>query len=64
MLLLETIDNLPAGLSELMVHPGLAAAKSGFEGPDREVELKALTDPRVKAALKKHAIGLTHFGKL
>jgi predicted glycoside hydrolase/deacetylase ChbG (UPF0249 family) len=63
-LLLETIENLPAGLSELMVHPGLASAKSGFEGPDREVELKALTDPRVKALLKKHNIGLTHFGKL
>lgn len=63
-LLLETIENLPTGLSELMVHPGLKAAASGFEGPDREVELQALTDVRVKPLLKKLGIGLTHFGKL
>ena len=63
-LLVETLENLPTGLSELMVHPGLKAAASGFEGPDREVELKALTDPRMKPLLKKLGIGLTHFGKL
>ncbi len=63
-LLLETLENLPVGLSELMVHPGLRAAEQGFDGPDREVELQALTDPRVKPLLKKLDIVLTHFGKL
>jgi predicted glycoside hydrolase/deacetylase ChbG (UPF0249 family) len=63
-LLIETIRTLPDGLTELMVHPGLKAAESGFEGPDREAEVKALTDPRLKPLLKELAIGLTHFGKL
>jgi predicted glycoside hydrolase/deacetylase ChbG (UPF0249 family) len=63
-LLVETLRSLPVGLTELMVHPGLKAAPSGFEGPDREAELQALTDPRLKPLLKELGIGLTHFGKL
>ncbi|MBI3857249.1 MAG: ChbG/HpnK family deacetylase [Planctomycetes bacterium] len=63
-LLVETIRSLPVGLTELMVHPGLKAAESGFEGPDREAEVRALTDPRLKPLLKELGIGLTHFGKL
>ena len=63
-LLVETIQTLPVGLTELMVHPGIRTTSSGFEGPDRETELEALTDPRMKALLKELSIGLTHFGKL
>jgi predicted glycoside hydrolase/deacetylase ChbG (UPF0249 family) len=63
-LLIETIRALPVGLTELMVHPGLATDPKGFEGPDRETELQALTDPRLKPLLKELGIGLTHFGKL
>ena len=63
-LLLETIKALPVGLTELMVHPGKKAAESGFEGPDRETEVQALTDPRLHPLLKELGIGLTHFGKL
>jgi len=63
-LLIETLRALPDGLTELMVHPGLKAAEKGFEGPDRETELRALTDPRVKPLLKELGIELTHFGKL
>jgi predicted glycoside hydrolase/deacetylase ChbG (UPF0249 family) len=63
-LLVETIQTLPVGLTELMVHPGIRTSSSGFEGPDREAELEALTDPRMKDLLKEHHIGLTHFGKL
>jgi predicted glycoside hydrolase/deacetylase ChbG (UPF0249 family) len=63
-LLIETLRTLPVGLTELMVHPGIKAAEAGFEGPDREAELKALTDPRLKPLLKELGIGLTHFGKL
>jgi hypothetical protein len=47
-----------------MVHPGLKSAESGFEGPDREAEVAALTDARIRPLLKKLGIGLTHFGKL
>lgn len=63
-LLIELLETLPVGLTELMVHPGLKATESGFEGPEREAELRALTDPRIKPLLKKLGIGLTHFGKL
>jgi predicted glycoside hydrolase/deacetylase ChbG (UPF0249 family) len=63
-LMIETLKSLPVGLTELMVHPGLKAAESGFEGPERELELQALTDPRLKPLLKELGIGLTHFGKL
>lgn len=63
-LLLETLRALPVGLTELMVHPGMKSAESGFEGPDREQELKALTDPRLKAVFKEMNIGLTSFAKL
>ena len=63
-LMVETLRSLPDGLTELMVHPGMTAAESGFEGPDREEEVRALTDPRLKPLLKELAIGLTHFGKL
>jgi predicted glycoside hydrolase/deacetylase ChbG (UPF0249 family) len=63
-LLLETLRSLPVGLTELMVHPGLASAPNGFEGPDREKELKALTDPRLRDVFKEAGIGLTNFGKL
>jgi len=63
-LLVETLRSLPVGLTELMVHPGLQAAASGFEGPDREAELRALTDPRLKQVFKEVQIGLTSFAKL
>ena len=46
------------------VNPGSKAAESGFEGPDRETEVKALTDARLRPLLKERGIGLTHFGKL
>lgn len=63
-LLFETLRSLPVGLTELMVHPGFASKPSGFEGPDRETELKALTDPRLRDVFKATGIGLTNFGKL
>ena len=63
-LLIETLRSLPEGLTELMVHPGLKAAESGFEGPERELEVQALCDPRIRPLLKELGIGLTHFGRL
>jgi predicted glycoside hydrolase/deacetylase ChbG (UPF0249 family) len=63
-LMIETIKTLPIGLTELMVHPGIRSSDKGFEGPDREAELEALTDPRIKPLLQELQIGLTHFGKL
>lgn len=62
--LISALHQLPEGLSELMVHPGYADTPDGFSGPERETELRALTDPRVKSLLKQLKIGLTSFSKL
>ena len=62
--LLTALRQLPEGLTELMVHPGYADAPDGFSGPEREIELRALTDPRIKDFLKQAKIDLTGFGKL
>ena len=62
--LLTAIKQLPEGLTELMVHPGYLDAPDGLSVPERETELRALTDPRVKALLTQDDIKLTTFGKL
>jgi predicted glycoside hydrolase/deacetylase ChbG (UPF0249 family) len=62
--LLTAIKQLPEGLTEIMTHPGYPDTPGGFSGPDREIELRALTDPRVKTLLKQEKIELTHYGKL
>ncbi len=62
--LILLIKELPAGLTELMVHPGLADKTEGFSGPDRENEIRVLTDPRLKILLRLQGIELTHFGNL
>ena len=62
--LVTAIKQLPEGLTELMTHPGYADTPDGFSGPEREVELQALTDPRIKLLLRRLQIELTHYGKL
>lgn len=62
--LVTALKSLRDGLTELMVHPGLAEGAEGFEGADREKELRALTDPRIKLLLQQEGIELTHFGRL
>jgi predicted glycoside hydrolase/deacetylase ChbG (UPF0249 family) len=65
--LLAAIEQLPDGLTELMVHPGRVAADSA-EGPfasfstaDREREIEALLDPSVRRALKQSGVVLTNY---
>lgn len=65
-LLEEVLENLPGGLTELMVHPGRAAADAGgpfsyFSTSDRWAELKALTDQRFRDALVRQGVGLVSF---
>ncbi len=65
-LLEEVLVNLPAGLTELMVHPGKAAAGndgpfSYFSTPERLGELEALMSGRFKAALARCGVGLVSF---
>jgi len=66
-LLLNLLRELQPGITELMVHPGrasdptLSGPFSAFSTPDRERELEALLDPRVREALKDLEIDLISF---
>jgi len=65
----ELLDNLPDGITELMVHPGRAATDrtsspfSAFSTEDREMELRALLDPGFPGLLKKYGVRLTRFSE-
>jgi chitin disaccharide deacetylase len=62
--LLEVIDLLPDGLTELMAHPGRVpkdAPFSPFSSLHREWELEALMDPGFKDALHRAGVLLVSF---
>jgi predicted glycoside hydrolase/deacetylase ChbG (UPF0249 family) len=65
--LLATIDQLPIGTTEIMVHPGyddeVLAAQDAFRA-ERAVELSALCDPAVVARLRKGDVKLVTFREL
>jgi len=62
--LLATIDQLPIGATEIMVHPGyddeVLAAQDVFRA-ERAVELSALCDPAVVERLRKGDVKLVSF---
>jgi len=60
--LTATLKQIPVGTWELMVHPGYADAGDPFGGPEREVELTALTTPSILDLIKTRDIRLTSFG--
>jgi predicted glycoside hydrolase/deacetylase ChbG (UPF0249 family) len=51
-----------AGLSEIACHPGYLVP-GPVEGyvPEREIELRALTDPRVRAAIAESGVTLASY---
>jgi predicted glycoside hydrolase/deacetylase ChbG (UPF0249 family) len=61
----ELLAGLPAGVSELMCHPGYVDAdlQSDYTAA-REVELRILTDPRVREQVVAEGIELIAFGAL
>jgi chitin disaccharide deacetylase len=65
--LVAAIEQLPDGLTELMVHPGRVAAGhaggpfAGFSTVDREREIEALLDPSVRRTLKRSGVLLTSY---
>ena len=65
--LLALLSRLEEGVTELMCHPGEPdpelSASSAY-ARERPIELAALTDPRVRAALESHGITLTTFADL
>jgi predicted glycoside hydrolase/deacetylase ChbG (UPF0249 family) len=65
--LLDLLDRLPGGVSELMTHPGYSddalAAESAYAAK-RETELAVLTDPRIRQRVDDRGIVLATFGAL
>jgi chitin disaccharide deacetylase len=62
--LLSTLENLPPGIWELMVHPGYSDSGNPFSGPERERELAALTSPAAGERIRRRGIHLITFGDL
>jgi predicted glycoside hydrolase/deacetylase ChbG (UPF0249 family) len=60
--LLQLLEKLPSGTSELMCHPGYAASgEHSFSCAQRERELEVLTCPSVRAAISREDISLVSF---
>jgi hopanoid biosynthesis associated protein HpnK len=65
--LLDVIEHLPDGVSELYAHPaiGQAATMARFQhGYDHPGEVAGLTSPRVRAALERAGVELTTYREL
>jgi predicted glycoside hydrolase/deacetylase ChbG (UPF0249 family) len=60
--LIHLLARVEPGLSQLACHPGYvpAEAADGY-GPEREVELRSLTDPRVREAIEERDITLVSY---
>jgi len=61
--LLQLLRDLPAGTTELGCHPGRPGVRDAY-GPERALELAALTDPRLPAFLAQQRIRLISFSTL
>ena len=62
--LVELIEALPPGPTELGCHPGLGADTGSPYGAEREVELRSLCDPMVAAAIERAGVALRSFAEL
>lgn len=56
--LVELIESLPAGWTEIGCHPGRDAEGLSSYGAEREVEIEALCHPHVAAAIEKGRVRL------
>jgi predicted glycoside hydrolase/deacetylase ChbG (UPF0249 family) len=59
--LLRTIEQLQPGVTELVCHPGYATDCATAYRREREVEVRTLCDPRVRAALEARHVTLRAF---
>jgi chitin disaccharide deacetylase len=55
------IGELPAGWTELGCHPGIGLVAESSYGHERQLEVQALCDPRVSAALQQAGVRLRSF---
>jgi predicted glycoside hydrolase/deacetylase ChbG (UPF0249 family) len=61
--LIELIESLPEGWTELGCHPGHGDDAGSSYGTEREQEVRALCDPRVRAALADQNVELRSFAE-
>lgn len=54
--LVELIESLPPGWTEIGCHPGRGAAELSSYGAEREAEIEALCDPRASAAITENGV--------
>jgi len=62
--LIKLIGALPRGRTELGCHPGIGNDIASSYASEREQELRALCDPRVKAALEREEVKLCSFAQI
>jgi chitin disaccharide deacetylase len=62
--LIELIEALPPGWTELGCHPGIGTDTGSSYAAEREQELRALCDPQVEAALEREEIRLCSFAQI
>ena len=59
--LVDLLRSLPEGVTELGCHPGEGSQSDGEYVTERQLEVRALTDFRVRATLDSEGIGLCSF---
>ncbi len=62
--LIGLLRALPEGVTELACHPGEGSLNDGEYAIERQLEVRALTDFRVRATLDREGIGLCSFADL
>ena len=59
--LVTLVESLPFGMTELACHPGYADGLDSSYASERELELRALCDPKVRDAIAAHGVLLCSF---
>lgn len=62
--LVQVVAGLPEGITELLCHPGIGCDHESPYAKEREMEVQALCDSRVKEALEAEEIRLISFKEL
>jgi chitin disaccharide deacetylase len=62
--LIELIEALPAGWTEIGCHPGIGVKEESSYAAEREVEVRALCDPAVREAIERGGVRLRSFAQV
>jgi predicted glycoside hydrolase/deacetylase ChbG (UPF0249 family) len=62
--LIRLIENVEGRVTELCCHPGYAGGLGDWYGAEREQEVRALCDPRVRRAVEREGLRLCSFAEV